>query len=84
MSVERKYERTLGERIERTVVVTAGDLSLFVSLCTARAMVWYTLRRRDRQRAKECAARRKHFGRAPGGYVKGEGRTMPEGAARVE
>src|ERR1043166_5687580 len=59
-------KKTLTERIERAVVATVGDLRLLVSLYTARAIVWLTLRRREREWAKAHAARRRQFGPAPG------------------
>ena len=55
--------RPLAERIERALAAIVGDLSLLVSLCAARVIVWRTLRRRDVERAKAHAERRKQFGR---------------------
>ena len=52
-------------RLESAVAAIVGDLSLLASLYAARVVVWYTLRRRDGERAKAHAARRKQFGRAP-------------------
>jgi hypothetical protein len=64
MSLKVMNKMTLGERIDRAVAAVTGDLSLLFSLYSARILVRLTLRRRDRERAKAHAARRKQFGRA--------------------
>jgi hypothetical protein len=66
MAVRVDDKKTLTERVERAVAATVGDLRLLVHLYTARALVWLTLRRRERERAKAHAARRRQFGPAPG------------------
>jgi hypothetical protein len=66
MSVNVTNKMTLAERFEKAVAATVGDLRLLVHLYTARVIVWLTLRRRERERAKSHAARRKQFAPAPG------------------
>jgi hypothetical protein len=52
----------------------AGDLSLLVSFYTARVIVWLTLRRREREWAREHAERRKQFNPAAGSWGVGKSR----------
>jgi hypothetical protein len=66
MRGEERVSTTLSARLERAAVAIVGDLSLFISLCAARLMVWRTLRHRDREWAREHAERRKKFKPAPG------------------
>jgi hypothetical protein len=61
MTGNERNRKTLAERFERAVTVMVGDLSLLFSLYTARFLVWLTLRRRERARAREHAERRKQF-----------------------
>ena len=56
MREEAGNKRALAERVERAVAATVGDLRLLVHLYTARAIVWLTLRRREREWAKAHAA----------------------------
>jgi hypothetical protein len=61
---ETKTNR-LAERVERAAVAIIEDLSLLVSLYTARVIVWHTLRRREREWANGHAERRKKFQPSP-------------------
>lgn len=66
MGVSVANKIRLGERVDRAVDAIVGDLTLLVHLYTARALVWLTLRRRDKEWAKAHAARRRRFEPAPG------------------
>jgi hypothetical protein len=58
MMEDLRNSKGLAARVERALAAIAGDLSLLVSLYTARVMVWLALRRRETDRAKAHAARR--------------------------
>ena len=74
MRRDERNRKTLAGRLERAVTVMAGDLSLLVSLYTARFIVWLTLRRREKEWAREHAERRKQFNPAAGSWGVGKSR----------
>jgi len=66
MMEDLRNRKGLAARVEKALAAIAGDLSLLVSLYTARVMVWLALRRRQTDWAKAHAARRRQFKRSHG------------------